>query len=264
MVLNSGMISDDAYHRILINKGSILSRAKDVYNSEGFWPLVRIFFSFLKEICLVTIPSSIWCFRHKIFESSKTFEFQGKTYHYFFHPYCTTWRNERTVAVPIIWSFVKRYEAKGKKILEVGNTLSYYFKVSHDILDKYEITKGVINDDVVDYKSSKKYDLIVSVVTLPEVGWHESPRDPTKTTRALENLKTLLSSDGEIAVVLNLGINPEFDKSLENKTIKFEKQGYLTHLKGYRWQESDWEDVRHIKYDKSVPTANAVMVAIIH
>ena len=95
--------------------------------------------------------------------------------------------------------------------------LSYYFQVSHDILDKYEIIEGVINDDVVDYKSSKKYDLIISVLTLPEVGWYESPRDPTKTIRALENLKTLLSPDGEIAVVMGLGINPEFDMSLKIK-----------------------------------------------
>ena len=44
--------------------------------------------------------------------------------------------------------------------------LSYYFQVSHDILDKYEIVEGIINEDVVDYKSSKKYDLIISVLTL--------------------------------------------------------------------------------------------------
>ena len=258
------MISGDAYHRILITKGNILCRAKMLYKREGFWPLVRISFSFLKEICLVTFPNNIWYLRHKIFKSSETFEFQGKTYRYFFHPYCTTWRNERTVAVPILWNFVKRYEAKGKNILEVGNMLSYYFKVGHDILDKYEIMEGVINQDVVDYKSSKKYDLIISVLTLPEVGWYELPRDPTKTIRALENLKTLLSPGGEIAVVMGLGINPEFDTSLGNKTIEFEKQGYLKHLKGYRWQESDGEDVIHIKYDKSVPTANVVMVGIIH
>ena len=257
------MISDDAYRRILITKGSVLSRAKKVYHREGFWALVRVSFSFLKEICLVSIPDNIWCSRHKIFKSSETFEFQGKIYHYFFHPYCTTWRNERTIAVPILWNIVKRYEAKGRNILEVGNMLSYYFKVSHDVLDKYEVTDGVINEDVVDYKSAKKYDLIISVLTLPEVGWYESPRDSTKIIRALENLKTILSPAGEIAVVMGLGINPELDTSLGNNTIGSEKQGWLKHLRGYRWQESNWEDVMHIKYDKSVPTANAVMVGII-
>ena len=260
----SSMISDDTYRRILITKGNALSRAKKLYNREGFWALLRISFSFLKEICLVTIPDNIWCLRHKIFKSSETFEFQGENYHYFFHPYCTTWRNERTVAVPILWNFVKRYEAKGKNILEIGNMLSYYFKVSHDILDKYEIVEGVINEDVVDYKSSKKYDLIISVLTLPEVGWYESPRDPTKTIRALKHLKTLLSPGGVIAVVMGLGINPEFDISLQNKTIEFEKQGYLRRLGGYRWQESKWEEVKNLKYDKSVPTATAVMAGTIH
>jgi hypothetical protein len=258
------MISGDAYHRILITKGNILSRAKKLYNREGFWSLVRTSFSFLKEICLVAIPNNIWYLRHKIFKSSETFEFQGKTYHYFFHPYCTSWRNERTVAVPILWDIVKGYEEKKKNILEVGNMLSYYFKVSHDVLDKYEIMDGVINEDVVDFKPSKKYDLIVSVLTLPEVGWHESPKDPTKTIRALKNLRTLLTLGGQIAVVMGLGINPEFDMSLESKTIEFDKQGYLRHLKGYMWQEADWKGVKDVKYDKSIPTANAVMVGVIH
>jgi hypothetical protein len=258
------MITNDAYSRILITKGNILSRAKKRYNREGFWSLVRTFFSFLKEICVEIIPNNIWCLCHKTFKSSETFEFQGKTYQYFFHPYCTTWRNERAIAVPILWDIVKRYKEKGNDILEVGNMLSYYFKISHDVLDKYEIIEGVINQDVVDFKPSKKYDLIVSVLTLPEVGWCESPRDPTKTVRALENLKSLLSPNGQIAVVMGLGINPAFDKSLASKEIEFDKQGYLMHLKRYRWQEANWQDVRNVKYDKSVPTAKAVMVGIIH
>lgn len=257
------MISNDAYRKIIITKGNILSRAKKRYDREGFWSLMRTLLSLLKEICVEIIPNNFLCMSHKMFESKK-FEFQGKTYHYFFHPYCTTWRNERTIAVPILWEIVKTYKDKGKEILEVGNMLSYYFKISHDVLDKYEIIEGVINQDVVDFKPSKKYDLIISVLTLPEVGWCESPRDPTKTVRALGNLKSLLSPNGQIAVVMGLGINPAFDNSLASKEIEFDKQGYLKHLKRYMWQEVNWQDVRNVKYDKSVPTAKAVMVGIIY
>jgi hypothetical protein len=233
-----------------------LSKAKQAYNREGL--------SYVLRSGLMMSLGYLIIYYYKMFKASETFEFQGKTYHYFFHPYCTTWRNERTVAVPIIWDIVKGYEEKKKNILEVGNMLSYYFKVSHDIVDKYEIKDGVINEDVVDFKPSKKYDLIVSVLTLPEVGWHESPKDPTKTKRALKNLKTLLASGGQIAVVIGLGINPEFDMSLESKTIEFDKLGYLRHLKGYMWKEADWKDVKNVKYDKSIPTAKAVMVGVIY
>ena len=242
--------------RLRTTTGNILSKAKHAYNREGMFYVLRSGLMMFLGYFLI--------YYYQTFKSSEKFKFQGKTYHYFFHPYCTTWRNERTVAVPIIWDIVKEYEEKGKSILEVGNMLSYYFKVSHDIVDKYEIKDGVINEDVVDFKPSKKYDLIVSVLTLPEVGWHESPKDPTKTIRALKNLRTLLTSGGQIAVVIGLGINPEFDMSLESKTIEFDKQGYLRHLKGYMWQEADWKDVKDVKYDKSIPTANAVMVGVIH
>ena len=230
----------------------ILSRAKQAYNREGLLYVLRS--------ALIMILGYFIVYYYKIFKSSETFEFQGKTYAYFFHPYGTTWRNERTVAVPIIWDIVKEYEAKGKSILEVGNMLSYYFKVSHDILDKYEIKDGVINEDVVDYKSVKKYDLIISILTLPEVGWYDMPKDPEKSVRAFENLKRLLSPAGQLVLVVGLGLNTQFETSLRTKTIEFNIQGYLRHLNGYRWEEADWKHVRDAKYDKFVPTAHGILI----
>jgi SAM-dependent methyltransferase len=230
----------------------ILSRAKQAYNREGLLYVLRS--------ALIMILGYFIVYYYKMFKSSETFEFQGKTYRYFFHPYGTTWRNERTVAVPIIWDIVKEYEAKGKSILEVGNMLSYYFKVSHDILDKYEIKDGVINEDVVDFKPSKKYDLIVSILTLPEVGWYDMPRDPEKSVRAFENLKRLLAPGGQLVLVVGLGLNSQFEMSLKSKTLELNKPGYLIHTKGYRWKEPNWEDVKDAKYDKFVPTAHAILI----
>ena len=235
--------------------GNILSKAKQAYNREGL--------SYVLRSGLMMSLGYLFIYYYKAFKSSDTFEFQGKTYHYFFHPYCTTWRNERTVAVPIIWDIVKKYEEEKKNILEVGNMLSYYFKVSHDILDKYEINDGVINEDVVDFKPSKKYDLIVSILTLPEVGWYDTPRDLGKSIRAFENLKKLLSQDGQIVLVVGLGLNTQFEMSVRSKTIEFEKQGYLRHLKGYTWKEAEWKEVKDVKYDKSVPTAHGILIGTI-
>jgi len=95
--------------------------------------------------------------------------------------------NERAVEIPIIWHIVR--ENKGKRILEAGNVLSHYFRVDHDIVDKYERAEDVINEDVVNFQPSKKYDLIVSISTLGHVGWDENPKEPSKILKAIEHLK---------------------------------------------------------------------------
>ena len=48
---------------------------------------------------------------------------------------------------------------KINELLEIGNVLSHYFKWDHDVVDKYEKVEGVINEDVVDFRPSKKYDI---------------------------------------------------------------------------------------------------------
>jgi hypothetical protein len=237
---------------VRLTTGNTISKARKAYEREGLTYLLRTGFEMSLGYFLVHY--------YKTFRSNDTFEFQGTTYKYFFHAYCTTWRNERTVAVPIIWNLVRRFEEQNKEILEVGNVLSYYYKVSHDILDKYEIMDGVINEDVVDFKPSKQYDLIVSIVTLELVGWSETSKEPAKIIRAFENLKSLLSPGGQLIVVMGLGLNDQFDRSLENKEIEFTGQSFMKHLKGYEWQEATLEDVKDVKYDKTVPTANAIII----
>src|SRR3990172_4116095 len=122
----------------------------------------------LSPIFLVLINRAA-CWYYGKLGGSRTFVFRDKTYHYFYHTYNPTWRNERCVETPIIWSIVKR--SKEANILEVGNVLSHYFDTNHDVLDKYERAPGVINEDVVEFKSNKRYDLIVSISTLEHVGW---------------------------------------------------------------------------------------------
>jgi hypothetical protein len=81
----------------------------------------------------------------------------------------------------------------------VGNVLSHYFSVNHDVVDKYEKAEGVINRDIIDFHPSKEYDLIISISTLEHVGWdedisdHKILHDPSKILRAIENLRGLLA-----------------------------------------------------------------------
>jgi hypothetical protein len=237
----------------------ILSKARSVYKRQGIYYIIRTG----TKLALALPKNSLLFWYYRTFKSLETFEFQDTTYQYFYHLYGTTWKNERAVEIPIIWDIVKRNKDQGKRILEVGNVLSYRFQVNHDILDKYDIKSGIINEDVVNFNPSTHYDLIISISTLEHVGWDETPRDPMKIIHAIENLKRLLTPSGELIVTLPLGHNPEMDKFLRNGRIGFSKQYYLKRTAKNRWQEVNWEDVKDVKYNNSIPTANGILLGVI-
>ncbi len=184
-------------------------RVVRVSKEKGFSHIIYVAFRVFKKN---TISFLGYHYYTKV-KSRKSFTFQGKTYPNFYHRYNNPWKNERTVEIPIVRDIIKDIEED--RILEVGNVLSHYFHVEHDVVDKYEKAKGVINEDVVNFKSSKKYDLIVSISTLEHVGWDENPREPEKIFKAIENLKSLLSPEGKIVITLPMGWNQELDRFLK-------------------------------------------------
>jgi SAM-dependent methyltransferase len=233
----------------------LLSKVKTVSESKGVGYLIRSGFQ-------AAVATPFWCRYYKAFKSGKTFTFQGRPYHYFYHTYNTTWKNERAIEVPIVLEIVQKNH--GKRILEVGNVLSHYFPVSHDILDRYEKSEGVINKDVVDFQPSCKYDLIVSISTLEHVGWDETPREPGKILRAIENLRNCLAPEGEIVVTLPSGSNSEVDKLVKKGKIQFSKRYHLKRIsKDNRWVEVDWNDISNAKYGTPFPFGNALIIGFI-
>jgi SAM-dependent methyltransferase len=244
------------YKATRVTKASLVSQAIKAYKSKGLYHVVRY--------SAITIFHYLLAWYYKKFRSSEGFRFDGNTYQYLIHPYSTTWRNERAAIIPIVWDLVKKSREQDKRILEVGNVLSYYFKVDHDILDKYEIADGVINEDVTDFNPSKRYDLIVSPISLMSVGWDEDPQDPNKVLRAINNLNRLLAPGGQIVVALGLGRNLGMDNLLKSGELRFDKHYYLKRISGYRWKEVDGLDLNKVKYDDSIPTANEMLFGIIH
>jgi SAM-dependent methyltransferase len=258
------------YKATRVTKASVVSQAIKAYKREGLYYVIRV--------SAKTIFRYLLAWYYKIFRSSEGFKFHGNTYRYLFHPYVTTWRNERAAVIPIIWDIVKKSREQRKRILEVGNVLSYYFKVDHDIIDKYEIMDGLINEDVVDFNPLKRYDLIISILSLTSVGWYEdiearrtgtnspwiSPQDPNKVLRAINNLNRLLVPGGQMVVALDLGYNPGMDKLLKSGELRFDKHYYLKRISGYKWKEVDGLDLNEVKYDKSIPSANEILIGVIN
>jgi len=199
---------------------------------------------------------------YKILKSSRKFEFNGKKISYFYYPYNATWRNERSIEIPIAFNFIKNYDSKN--ILELGNVLSHYVSVEHDILDKYEKAHGVTNEDVVDFKTSKKYDLIISISTIEHIGWDEEIKDPLKVLKALENLKKHLNKGGKIIATFSIGYNLNIDKLLKQNKL-FDETFYMKRIsKDNQWKQTVNEDLDKIKFGSPFPFGNVVVIGIIN
>src|SRR5262249_6856265 len=153
-----------------------------------------------------------------------------------------TWRNERAVEIPIVHGLLLRHPHA--RILELGNVLAHYFPVEHDRLDKYERAEGVINEDVVNFDTPTRYDLIVSISTLEHVGWDEEPREPDKALRALANLRRLLAPAGRIVLTVPLAYNPHLDALWRGKRLELSRQYYLMRIShDNRWRQVEAHEV---------------------
>lgn len=209
------------------------------------------------------IPSFLRFNYYRLFMSwDKTFRFQGNDYNYFYHWFNITWANERAVEIPIIYKIIQ--EHKNTDILEVGNVLSHYFNIDHDIVDKYEVADGVINQDIVNFHPNKKYGLIVSISTLEHVGWDEIPREPNKIFHALENLKKCLIPGGKLIITFPIGLNPMLDMFLETGKIKFTENYYLKRIS----KENTWIELNSnfckAKFGYPFTAANVLFIGIYH
>lgn len=192
---------------------------------------------------------------------TKTFQFNGQAYEYLYHPYNRTWKNERGVEIPIFRELLLQHQSK--PVLEVGNVLSHYFAIQHDVVDKYEVSPGVINKDILEFVPQHKYDLIVSISTLEHVGWDEQPQEPAKLLQAIEHLRDhCLAPAGQIVVSLPVGYNKFFDGLLQDGKSPFTTQNFLKRIsKRNYWVESDWNGCKDATYGRFV--AHAICIGII-
>lgn len=123
---------------------------------------------------------------------------------------------------------------------------------------------GMINEGMVDFHPSKRYDVSVSISTLELIGSDEKPKDLKKVLKAIENLKTNFLAYGGIMVITSpLGLNPELDELLKQGCSDLGKQYFLKRLtKENLWKETELKDVQDVKYNSPFPRGNAIVVSI--
>jgi SAM-dependent methyltransferase len=188
-----------------------------------------------------------------------TFVFAGRVHRYFRHPYNATWRNERSVEIPIVRAALA--EAAGGRVLEVGNVLGHYFPSRHEVIDKFEPGPGVLNVDVLDFASAEPYDLIVSISTLEHVGWDDEEHDPAKIPRAVAHLRSLLAPGGRAVVTVPLGYNPHLDQLLQDEALQLDSEHWLLRVGRAEWREVPRGSFEWPRYGSPHPGANGLLVA---
>jgi hypothetical protein len=221
---------------------------------------VRISYQFHGIWLPFVILHRLWIYLFRKLLATRTFSFAGKKHRYLVHPYALN--NERTIEIAITTGFLRD---KTGQILEVGNVLSNYHPFPHDVVDKYELTPGVINEDIATYSPGKKYDVIVTISTLEHVGWDEAPREPEKIIKAIARLKELLADNGQMLVTLPLGYNDFVDQMVRENKTGFSETRYMLRVSAdNQWREAQLAEVVGIKFGSPFPCANAIVVGWFH
>lgn len=194
-----------------------------------------------------------------LFRSRKTFSLDGRIYQYAIHLANAAFRVERAVEIPVALEMFPW----GGNVLEIGNVLSQYTTLPHDIVDKYEKGEGVQNVDIVRYNPGKLYDLIISISTLEHIGWDETPKEPGKILEAVAVMKTLLSDKGKMLVTVPLGYNDFLDRSLNEGSLGFSRVFFLKRISSMNdWEQTTFEEASARKYGERYPCANGIAIGV--
>ena len=147
-------------------------------------------------------------------------------------------------------------------MLEVGNVLGNYFKITHPVLDKHEQDENVTwNEDVVEFSPPFAPDLVLSISTLEHVGHSDTPRDPGRFRLAIDAIVSWLSPGGRLVFTSTAGYNPAVRSYLDSpdiarKAVRCLRRATLDNL----WVQADYDEVRDFRYDRPFPCANAIAI----
>lgn len=174
------------------------------------------------------------------------FQFQGLTYEYYRSRKARF--NERKVEVPIARRAILETLEWSPRVVEVGNVMSQHTrKLQHDVVDLYDregCPGNLIQADVADFNPGcHSADLVISVSTVEHIGFdYGEDADPDKVLRALDNMRSWLSSRGRMLVTGSLGFNPKFDEHLLEGRLGFEDVSFLARVSDQKlgvWAEID-------------------------
>ncbi len=191
----------------------------------------------------------------KIMLGHRKFEFRGESYSYLIHLHNAAFRCERAVEVPVASSFIKDIPAE--EILEVGNVLRNYISSAHTVVDKYEKSANVLNQDIVAFDG--KFSRVVSISTFEHVGLDEEGEDDSKVRIAFEHVLELLNPGGSALIIVPVGYNAYLDDMLWRGDSVLGAVCFMKRISRYNeWAEASVEDVQTCRYEVRPPCATAL------
>lgn len=194
----------------------------------------------------------------------QTFVFDGVSHTYFLHSYNQTWSNERTVEIAIANEWLRK--STHGKLLEVGNVLSHYRAIQHDVLDKYEFNSShdqLIQKDFLTFLPSERYEAILSISTFEHIGRDEEIQKPELAIEAIHHVPDLLEEKGRALITFAAGYNRELDefvRALHGDRNSRWRVGCLKRISFLNWVETKVADAITATYGTPFPCGNVVLV----
>jgi SAM-dependent methyltransferase len=228
---------------------------------SGFAGRVQWFakrFGWVEVFCL---PLRILVSRFVVpFLSERHFEFRGEQLPCFYAHYNITWCNERAVEVPLARWYLEQTEGP---VLEVGHVLGHYGSHGHLVLDKYENAEGLVNEDITQWQTDRRFELILSVSTFEHIGFDDDVDGASsdKIKAAIASCRALLQPGGRLVFTVPLGYNPDLDQLIESDHLGQNRGWFLLRHGPREWKEVAKHQVMGTRFGRPYPFANALLVA---
>lgn len=172
------------------------------------------------------------------------------------------WRTERGIELAIGKRALMGRDASD--VLEVGNVLPWAGHDDHLVVDKYEQGPRVVNEDIVNFRSDRKYELIISISTLEHVGWDEEPVDAAKAARALLNMPSMIADGGSMLVTIPVDFHPEFEDFFVSDDAPFDAVELLVKTsRTARWQRRPLQERGALRYGQPYCCGNGVLMGVV-
>ena len=189
------------------------------------------------------------------------FSLHGHLLPYTLARYNSSFRNERTVEISVARWFLD--QAPSGRVLEIGNVLGHYGLRGHDVVDRYETVRGVVNADILEFVPAELYDTVLTVSTLEHVGQDEDPRAPERAIAAFERFDGLARPDGRVLITIPVGYNATLDDAIRTRRVRMPLETVLMRIdRANHWVETTLEDGFSRRYGTPYPNANAVYVGM--
>ncbi len=141
--------------------------------------------------------------------------------------------------------------------------LGHYGPHSHTVIDKYETAPNVINADITEWKTDRRFALIISISTFEHIGFDDEAEGDSgeKIRAAIAACRALLAPDGRLVITVPLGYNPALDELIANETLGANEARFLLRHGRREWGEAPRNQALGTKYGHPFPYANGLWIA---